>query len=134
MENDADCMTVPRADAAHPVPEIDAVHAAGALHRAVPDGEHHRITLPERHDFRPRLHAWTLLGQDELATRKVAVGFGQQNGDLEWKNMLAVEVLMQAVVVVLPVLKQQRCRPELARVMATREEVRVSFRVANVDP
>src|SRR6516165_7597707 len=47
--------------------------------------------------------------------------------------MLAIEVLVQAVVIADPILKQKRCRPDLAGLMATLNKVRVLFRVAEID-
>src|SRR5688500_18216931 len=47
--------------------------------------------------------------------------------------MLAIEVLVQTVVIVGPVLEQNRCRPNLAGLMATFDEVRVLHRVANIN-
>ena len=110
VENDTERMTMSRANAADAVPQVDAIHAARALHRTMMDGEDNGVTLPKRHDFRPRLHARPLLGHHEFAAREVTFGFGQQDGDLERENVLAIEVLMQAVVIVRAVLKQQRRR------------------------
>ncbi len=94
MENDAYCMTMPRADAAHTVPEIDAVHTTSALHRAVMDRENDCVTLVKLYDFWPRLHARTLFNQHKFAAREITFGFGQQNRDLEWEDVLAIEVLV----------------------------------------
>ncbi len=47
--------------------------------------------------------------------------------------MLAIEVLMQAVIIAGPILKQKRCRPDLAGLMATLNEVRVRLRVADIN-
>ena len=77
MEDDADCMTVTRADAAYTVPEIDAVHTARALHRAVMDGENNCVTLPKWYDFWPRLHARALFRQHEFTTCEITFRFGQ---------------------------------------------------------
>ena len=80
------------------------------------------LALPQRHDLGARLHARALLGQHELAAREIALRLGQQERDLQRKHMLAVEILMQAVVVALAVLQQQRRRPGLAGAMAALEE------------
>ena len=47
--------------------------------------------------------------------------------------MLAVEVLVQAVVVVDSILKQKRRRPHLTGIVATLDEVGVLFRIARID-
>ena len=62
MENDAKCMAVSPAQTTDAVPKIDPIHTARTLHRTVMDGEDNRVTLPERHDFWPRLHARALFG------------------------------------------------------------------------
>ena len=40
---------------------------------------------------------------------------------------------MQAVVIVGPILEQKRCRPDLAGLMATLNEVLVLLRIANIN-
>ena len=92
-------MPVPRAHPAHAMAQVHPVDAARTLHRTVVDREHHGVTLAQRHDLGPRLHARTLLGHDELAAGEVAPRLGQQDRQLQRKHVLAVEVLMQAVVV-----------------------------------
>ena len=47
--------------------------------------------------------------------------------------MLAVEVLMQAVVVTNSILKQKRRRPRLTGTVATLDEVGVLFRIPHID-
>ena len=92
----------------------DAVPAARALHRPLVDREHHRVALPQRHDLAARLHARALLDQQELAAVKSAPGWLSRTVDLQREHELAVEILVQAVVVARPVAQQQRRRPLLA--------------------
>ena len=115
MENDADGMTVPRSDAADAVPQVHAIHTARALHGPVVNRENNAIALTERHDHRPDLHARALLRHDEFAASEVLAGVRQQNSQLEREDMLAVEVLVQAVVIVDSILKQKRRRSALDR-------------------
>jgi hypothetical protein len=133
MENDADCMTMSRPDAADPVPEIDAIHATVTLHRAIVNCEHNAISLSKRHHYWPRLHTRPLLGHHEFAAREVFVGFRQQNGELERENMLAIEVLVQAVVIVGAVLEQKRCRSSLTGLVASPDEVCMFIWIANIN-
>src|SRR3984893_2688247 len=100
-------------DTAAPRPEIAGIVAFRALDRPVVHSECHRVTLPQRHDLGPALHARPLLGQDKLATGEIASWLGEQDGDLQWESNLAVKVLMQAVEVARHVLQQQRRRPRL---------------------
>jgi len=59
--------------------------------------KHDRIPLPQRHHLGARLHARAPLGHHELPAGEIAPRLGQQDGELQWKNMLAVPVLVQAV-------------------------------------
>jgi hypothetical protein len=43
----------------------------------MPDGKDHPVTLAEGNDFRPRLHARPLLGENEFATREILTGLSQ---------------------------------------------------------
>ena len=115
-------MAFARADAADAVAQVDAIKSAGALHRPVMHRKHHRVALTQRHHLGTRLHARPLLGQHELAAGEIAARLRQQDRDLQRKHMLAVEVLMQAVVVAGAVLQQQRRRPGLAGGVAALQE------------
>src|SRR5258708_37849611 len=133
MENDADCMPVPRPDAADAVPQVYAISAARTLHGTIVNRENNAVSLTERHDHRPALHARALLRHDELAAGEVRAGVGQQNSQLEREDMLAVEVLVQAVVVADSILKEKRRVPHLSGLVATLNEVGVLFRIARID-
>ena len=92
MEDDAYCMTLPRAGGS--TVEIGAVHTTSiALHRAVMDGENDRVTLVAV-PTSGRVACRTLFSQHEFAACEIAFGFGQQNRDLEWEDVLAIEVLV----------------------------------------
>src|ERR1039457_2149817 len=100
MESNPHRMAVPQEDAADAVPQIDAIHAANTLYRTFVNRENDTVALTKRHNDRPRLHAWPLLCHHEFATGEVLARFRQQNSELERKDMLAVKVLMQAVVII----------------------------------
>jgi hypothetical protein len=85
-------MAVPRSQTADAVSQVHAIHAACALDRPMADGEHDAVTAAQRDDLGSRLHSWSLLGQHELPTGEVVIGFGEQNRHLEWKDMVAVHV------------------------------------------
>ncbi|MNC85217.1 hypothetical protein D3C83_08070 [compost metagenome] len=95
--------------------------------------EHYGIALAERDHHRPRLHARTLLGDDEFAAGEVPRGFRQQDGRLQREDMLAVEILVQAVIVIGAVLQQQRRRPALACRVAAPDEGGVLGRKPDVN-
>ena len=113
VEDDAQRVPAAAAHPAHAMAQAHAVAAARAAHRPLVDGEHHGIALAQRHHLDPRLLARALLGQHELAAGEVAPGLGQQDRHLQREDMLAVEILVQAVEVAGPVLQQQRRRPRL---------------------
>ncbi len=100
MKNDAERPAAPRPDAAHPMPQIHPIPPAGAPHRALVDREDQAVTLAQGNHHRPRLHARTLLHQYEFAAGEVGIRGRQQHGQLERKDDLAVQVLMQTVVIV----------------------------------
>ena len=91
------------------------------------------VALVERHDLGPGLSARPLLRQHELATREIPSRGRQEDGDLQREHVLPVHVLMQAVVVALGVLQEERRRLGLPGTMTAVEKVRVVVRVAHVD-
>src|SRR5687767_13470931 len=133
MEDDAQRVAMSGPNAAHAVPEIYPVDAARTLHRTVMDGEHHRVTLAKRHDCRPGLHAWTLFGHDEFSASEVAPRLGQQDRELQRKDVLAVEILVKTVVVAGAVLQDERRRPALACGVAAPDKRRVLVRKPHIE-
>ena len=75
----------------------------------------------ERHDLALRLRARPLLDEQELAAGEVFARRAQQHRQLQREDQLAVEVLVQAVVVAGLVFEEQRRRPLLAGRVALRE-------------
>src|SRR5207249_3739115 len=82
--------------------------------------EDHTVSLVERYDLGTRLHARSLLCKHEFAAREVVPRYRQEEGDLQWEDMLAIKILMQAVVIALAVVQEERCRPGVAGAMAPR--------------
>src|SRR5258708_20280914 len=120
-------MTVPGTDTADPMPQIDPIDPARPLHRTVMDSKSHGVALSQRDDLRSRLHARTLLCQHEFATREVSDGFRQQNRDLDGEHVLAIEILVQTVVIACTVLQQQRRRFALSSRMPPPKQVPAFF-------
>lgn len=133
MKNDAHRVTQAGSYAADAVAEIDAIGATRALYRTMAHGEDDGIALLKRDDFGPRLHARALFGQDELAAREVVARLRQQDRHLDRERVLAVEILVQAVIVVSLVLQDQRRGAPLAGRMTTFDEGRVGRGVACID-
>src|SRR5258705_1776821 len=100
-----------------------AVGTTGSLRRPVAPREEDAFTADQRDHLRARLHPGPLLGEEELAAAEVAAGRGQEEGRLQRKEDLAVDVLVQAVVVVRLVAQEERCRAVLSRVAAPVPEI-----------
>jgi len=92
------------------------------------------VALPKRHDFHAALHARPLLGQDKLAAGEIAARLGKQNGHLDRKGKLAVEILMQAIEVSRHILQQQRRRTPLAGFVALPQEGGMLIGIAFGEP
>ena len=119
---------------AHAMAQVDpAENPRRALHRPMMHGKGHRVALTQRHHLGARLHARPLLGQHEFAAGEIAARFRQQDRDLQREHMLAIEVLMQAIVVAFAVLQQQRRRAGLPGGVAALQESVVAFGIADVD-
>jgi hypothetical protein len=75
MENNANRIAVARTQATDAMTHIDAIDSPRAPYRPMMDSEYDSITLPERNDFRSRLHARPLFRQHEFASGKIAARF-----------------------------------------------------------
>ncbi len=117
-----------RADA---MTQIDFVAAPCAQRRAVTNCEDHRIAAPQRDHRGTRLHARALLRENELAASEILFRFPEQNRGLQREDVLAVEILVQAIVVARPVFQKERRRPRLSGVVAARQEGRKAGREAD---
>ena len=115
------------------MPQVDAVSSARALDRAVVNGKRDSVSLSQRHYFRPRLHTRALFGDHEFAAGEIAARFGQQDCCLNREYVLAIEVLMETVVVAFAVLEGQRCRFVLPGVVTALKEFGVVFRIAGLN-
>src|SRR5690606_36612898 len=106
MEDDAKRMPAATQHLAHAMAEIYPIRSDRPGYRSVMDGERHRISLVERRDRGTRLHARALLGYDEFPTSELAARRGEKDRDLQRKDVRAIEILMQAVIVTSHVLQQ----------------------------
>src|SRR5471030_2761224 len=113
MEDDAQGEAFATMQARYAMTHRPAVPSAGTAPGMLVDGEQRRVALLEWNDLANRLLAWPLLDQHEFATVEVAAGFVQQHRRLQWKDHVAVEIAVQAVVVSGAILQQQRRRSGL---------------------
>ena len=79
------------------MPHAHPVRPTPTLHRAVVDGEDHRVALFQRHHGDPRLLPRALLGQHELAAGEATAGRRQQDRRLQGKDQRSVLILMQPI-------------------------------------
>ena len=99
MKDDAQGMPLACIHAADAMAHIYAIEPPRAVNRALGHGKDHGVALFQRDHLGTALHAWALLGEDELAAGKIFSRLGQKNGHLQWKHLFAIQVLVQAVVV-----------------------------------
>ena len=81
------------------VAHLRAVDAASARDRPVIDSKSDGVSPVERDDMGARLHARTLLGQQEFAAFEVFSGRRQQDRDLDREYFGSVNILMEPVVI-----------------------------------
>lgn len=110
--------------------DVDAVVAALALDGAVLVGEDKYLALIQVDGLPDRLRPRALGHEQELSTRVVFFAAAQNREDLEGEAHLAVDVLVQGVVIALLVAQDQRRlaqdqrrRPRLSLVVATLQEL-----------
>lgn len=96
------------------MPHVHAVRAAGTLAWTLASGERDRLPCNQRHHLDARLHARTLLGQNEFTAFKIASRLRVKYRDLNRKDMFPVKVLMQVIVAAGAVAQKQRRGPRLA--------------------
>src|SRR6266516_2320470 len=132
VKNHAERVALATAQPAHAVPQIHAIRPAGALDRPVVHRENHALALGQRHDFGARLQAWALLGEQECASGEIATRPREQEGRLQRKCKLAVEVLMQAIEIACHVFQQQRRGARLSSRMALAQKYFVNHRIARL--
>ena len=108
MKNDTERMAMSGTQSADAMPQIHAIRASRTLHRSMMYRKGNRVTPAKRNHLRSGLHPWALFGEHKLPTRKILSRFREKDGDLDREDMLAIEILMQTIVVTLAVLQQQR--------------------------
>src|SRR5262249_32730096 len=97
VEDDSQRVAAAGSQAADAMAPVDAVRAAPALHGSMMHGDDPALAVRERHHFRPRLHPRPLLREHEFAAGEILARPRQQKSDLQRENVLAVEILMQAI-------------------------------------
>src|SRR5262250_414053 len=99
---------------AYAMAQDDAIPSFRTWHWPMMDREDDAVPLPERHHFNARLLARSLLREHEFTAREVVSWHRQEEGDLQREDMLAIEILMQTVVIALVIVQEERRWPGLA--------------------
>src|SRR5882672_12270281 len=105
MKDDAESMPATLTHLADPVAQMHTMVAAGSPDRAAVHREYDSVALSERHHFDAALHSGSLFGQHEFTALEVFSRIGEQNRHLQRENVLAVQVLVQTIIVAGPVLQ-----------------------------
>ena len=79
--------------------KIHAIYSASTLHGPMVNCKSYCITLAKWDYLRPGLHPGPLFGEHKLSSSEVSLGLGQENCNLDWKDMFSVDVLVKTVVV-----------------------------------
>jgi hypothetical protein len=133
VKNDAHGVAPTGADPADSMPQIDPIDPTASLYRPLTHGENDGIALAEWHHLGPGLHPGTLFGHYEFSTSKVPARLREQDRHLEWKDVFAVDVLVEAVVVLGIVLQQKRSRIPLPGCVTSGDELPMLSRKSHCD-
>src|SRR5687767_15747813 len=97
------------------------------------DRKNHAVSLTEWHHLGARLPARTLFGEDELSPCEVLARHREEDSELQREDLLAIEILMQAVVVAHAVVQKERRGPGLPGIMTAGEKGGMLVGIAHVD-
>src|ERR1700756_4664052 len=112
--------------------KISPIRAADSSGWSMTHREGDAITLLQTHHLGPRLHPRALLDQDDFAAGKIFARFRQEKRNLNRKNILPVDVLVQGIPIALDVVEQERRRSGLAGLMAAFQVFRVRVWIVHV--
>src|SRR5579883_204991 len=132
VEDDAQREAPAGQQPAHSVPQVHAVPAAAAANGAIARGEDDRLALFQRRRLPARLRPRPLLQQQELAAGVILASPAEGERHLDGEGHVAVQVLVQAVVVACLVLQDQRRRARLPVLCADLQEVCQLRRIGGV--
>src|SRR5262249_53282717 len=92
-------ITLSGLDSTYAVAEFHPIATFASLYRSIIDSKQDTIALAQRYNYRSRLHTRALFGHHEFSASEVFFGCGQQNRELDWEDVFAIEVLMEAVII-----------------------------------
>src|SRR5262245_61331659 len=109
MEDQAQTISLAGPKAADAVAHHHTVIAARTSHRPVAGGEEDTLAFFHTDGLGARLGAGALFVEQEFAAAVITPVLVQDAGSLQGKGYLAVQILMQAVVIARLVTQDQRC-------------------------
>jgi len=127
VKNNAERASGTGMNGAYSVAKIRSVVALRASNRPMMNRKDHRIALVRREHFNAGLLARPLFGKHKFAACKIAPSLTQEEGDLKWKDDLAVQILVQTIEITRAVLQEQGRRALLAGAVALLRKVRKLF-------
>src|SRR5262245_47025747 len=74
VKNHTQSVSMSTAHATDTVTQIHAIYTSRTLHWPMVNREDHSVALPERHDFRPGLHARPLFRDHEFTAGEIPLG------------------------------------------------------------
>src|SRR5262245_42234405 len=122
MEEHAQRVTAAATQSADAVTHGGTIEAAYTQDGAIPGGDDSRFTLRGNDHDRCALRSRALLDQHQFASCVVPALLTECNDHLERKEVLTVQVLMQAIEVAGPIAQQDRSWPPLPICMADLQE------------
>src|SRR6202171_4375645 len=128
VKNNPGSVAVAGPQIANSMLQVHSVHTSRAMNRSMTGRNYCGASLAQRQHERSRLHAGALLGHHEFAALEVAARLGEQQYNLQWKNMLPIEILVQTVVVASAVLQQKRRWLPLSGRVAAVDEIDMPVR------
>ena len=81
------------------MPDIDPIEAPRALYRSITGREYQHLPLLWSDDLGLRLRPRLLFDQHKFASGIVVILSTEKTGELKWKCNLAIQVLVEAVVI-----------------------------------
>lgn len=99
--------------------EVCAIVAARAFRWTIARGDDYCFALFQANGMADRLRAGLLFQQQQLASGEFLAGLAQADDDLEGEKALAIEILMEAIIIARSVPQDEWRRPLLTGVVAS---------------
>ncbi len=118
MEDDSQGISRTACNAAHPMLYVHAVKTTDSAHRTPASREDDCVSPLRVNDLRHRLRPRTLFYQQKLSTLVFFIALAQEADHLQREDDVAIDILMEAIVISVFIVKQQWRGTRLATAMA----------------